>query len=273
MQEYGTKSRAKEPFMGKNWLSYFWCGGIALFLSWAMSGCYWGNKEVDVPYSGPLYYETTMNSIQLCATVQGQGSPNCATELSQSLVPPYGIPLTSGVSLNFQEVSDPFVFTALDSTDATTVGANYGFYNSNDGGLAFIANANTNGAFNFSASSTFPIYVDVSGNAICSFNANVAINGNLTTSGPFDSYTANPLTGRGVFTTTVSITQSGSDCAAAEACYNDASLCTNNNQNELAVYYSSFTSLGANVLNMSPNSTQPTVGPVITSLQYTMNYQ
>ncbi len=72
----------------KSGLTYFWCGGIAVFLSWALSGCYIGNKEVDAPFNGPWFYETQLANIQLCAA--SNGAPvQCVNQISGKYLPQF----------------------------------------------------------------------------------------------------------------------------------------------------------------------------------------
>jgi hypothetical protein len=261
--------------MGKNGLSYFWCGGIAVFLSWALSGCYIGNKEVDAPFYGPWYYETQLNNIQVCAGANGQAAI-CKNEVSTSYLPMFYIPMTSQYALNFSQISDPFIYSQLDSVTAAAVGANYGVSDSNTGELYFFVNGNgtATSPVSYGVSSQVELFHDVTNNnnPTCVMDTTVSIAGNLTNTGPYNSYTANPLSGRMVYTVNIKMTPDpviNTGCAQAVLCYNDPeNQCQGVALEEVEAIYQDFVNTGA--LSVAPVSG---VYPTINSLSYSIQYQ
>jgi hypothetical protein len=255
----------------KNGLTYFWCAGVAVFLSWALSGCYIGNKEVDAPFNGPWFYETQIGNLQLCAAKNGQAA-NCTNQINNEYLPQFYIPLASGISLDFSNLADPVIFSQLDPTTAGAVGASYSVTNSDSGSLAFIVNANGSATspISYDATTQVEVFHDVSNN-----NAATCVM-DTTNAGPYTTYTANPLSGRMIFTATITMTPDpviNTDCAQAILCYNDpvdanANNCKGVSFNEVGAIFQDFTA--TQVLDLSAvNGVYPTVN----SLSYTIQYQ
>jgi hypothetical protein len=260
--------------MGKNGLSYFWCGGVAVFLSWALSGCYIGNKEVDAPFNGPWYYETQLSNIQLCAAINGQAAI-CKNEVDDTYLPNFYISPTPGLDLNFSAVSDPFMLQEIDASQVSSIGANYGIYDLTNNSLAldFVVNANaspTSSPISYNASAQVELFHDVTNqdNPTCVMDTTVNITGNLTNTGPYNSYTDNPLSGRMVYTVQITMTPDpviNTGCAQAVLCYNDPSTnCQGVSADEVDAIFQDFTLTGA--LDLSSN-------PTVNSLSYTIQYQ
>jgi hypothetical protein len=257
----------------KNGLTYFWCGGIAVFLSWALSGCYIGNKEVDAPYNGPWFYETELSNVQVCAATNGQAAV-CKNSILSTYLPQFYIPLAVGANLNFSQVSDPLILSELDPTSAAALAANYSLSDSTDGSVYFFVNANQSptptSAISYNASTQVEVFHDASNNdsPTCLMDTTVSITGNLTNSGPFDSYSSNPLSGRMIYTINISMTPDATvntGCAQAVLCFNNPTTdCQGVSYDEVHSVFQDFVALGA--MDLSTN-------PTVNSLSYTIKYQ
>lgn len=61
------------------WASYFFSGALALILSWALSGCRFGNSKSEAPATSDVtYYRTQAVELQVCALLSGKKEPDCA---------------------------------------------------------------------------------------------------------------------------------------------------------------------------------------------------
>ena len=90
---------------GSNWISLFLCGGIAVVLSWATSGCFFGNYQSPQPNPDQTsgYYVTLPQSLTFFATTQS-GTQTKSADLS--LIPSdVGQYLTNPVMVIMQSLS------------------------------------------------------------------------------------------------------------------------------------------------------------------------
>jgi len=258
-------NHSQNSYWSQNWLSYFWCGGIAIILSWALSGCRFGNHEVDPPSTGPFFYETSLTTIKLCATISG-GASQCATETNPNFLP--NISLTQGANPetglpNLGQLPDP-VELAIDPSTANQ----YDLFDPATNSPYFFLDYDNQGNVNFpEGQASIPVFIDTTtGDALCSLNLDLQASGELTTAGPFTTNLGLPLTGRmplivdAVFTP---ISQ-GNGCQTAASCYSTPSACDGNAPSIVASYYQNFVNAGLiNAGNMGN----------VTSLSYEITYQ
>lgn len=124
------------PAIRFNWLTYLVTGAIALVASSVLSGCVFGNNEVDQPaaWDGVTgYYDTQFASITFCATFAGQSQATCAagtadqipSAITSVLAPdPVELALQSSGETEFVNPADgssAMVFTVNSSTLAISL--------------------------------------------------------------------------------------------------------------------------------------------------------
>jgi hypothetical protein len=260
-------NHSQNSYWSQNWLSYFWCGGIAIILSWALSGCRFGNHEVDPPSTGPFFYETSLSTIKLCATISG-GAPQCVTETNPNFLP--NISLTQGANPetglpSLGQLPDP-VELAISTASATT----YGIYDPLTGNPFYPVTYDSQNNISFpEGQASIPIFIDTTtDDALCSLTLDLQMNGELTTTGPFTTNIGVPLSGRmplvidAVFTP---VTQ-GNGCQQAATCLTTPSACNGNAPSIIASYYQNF---------LNASGTGVTNGNLanVTSLSYEITYQ
>jgi hypothetical protein len=251
--------------MFRNWLSYFWCGGLALFLGWALSGCRWGNHEVDAPYSGPLFYETEFTGVQLCATLNGQSQANCVTQQTRSFIPSYQLPLTSTFALDDSELSNPVILNPLDADLASALNANFEVFHSDTENAAFFIDVDSQKNLSWGISSSLDLFDDTNtAEVTCAADVIFDFSGKLTATGPYTSGSTAPLSGRMALDQTITLTLQGTGCAQAALCYSDATQCDGNARADIVSFYQKFIDSGvlsaADLVNLH-------------SLSYTIHYQ
>lgn len=251
-------------YLRQNWLSYFWAGGIAIILSWALSGCRFGNHEVDPPSTGPFYYETAVNSIELCANF-ADGTQKCMNETNPSFLPNIGLQQGSTPSTGLPDLGqlpdpleatiDPVTANQYDITDPMS-GTPY---------FALSYDSQNNIGLSGSLNPGIPIFLDTStGDSLCNLNLDLEMSGSLTTSGPFTTNTGLPLNGRMLLQIALTMTPQGSGCQTAVSCLTTPGVCDGNAESIVANYYSNFN-------NSSILGTESLAN--VASMSYLVNYQ
>jgi hypothetical protein len=250
-----------------NWLSYFWYGGAAITLSWALTGCRFGNHEIDPPSTGPFFYETSLTTIKLCATVNS-GTPQCATKTNPSYLP--NINLTQGATPetglpDLSQLPDPIELQEATTTTGVNV---YGLYDPTSGNPYYPLNYDSQNNLTFpEGQASIPIFIDTTtGDSLCSLNLDLQMNGDLSTAGPFTTNIGVPLTGRMSLIMDANFTpvSQGSGCQTAVSCYSNPASCDGNSQSTVALYYQNFVNAGLiNAGNMAN----------VTNLSYEITYQ
>jgi hypothetical protein len=260
-------SHWSSSFWDKNWLSFFWCGGIAVIFSWALSGCRFGNHEVDPPSTGPFFYETALTTIQICANFTN-GTQTCATETNPNFLPNLSLMQGTDPSTgdpNLGQLPDP-VEIAIDPNTANQYdigdpvsGAPYFYVNydsQNNLGLDGVLPAT-------------PIFLDPqTGDATCNMNISLQIAGELTTTGPYTTnFSAAPLNGRMPLEIEATLTPQGTGCQAAVTCLFDqtGASCDGNSKTIIADYYQ-------NLVSANLATTSATL-ETVTSWTYGITYQ
>jgi hypothetical protein len=223
-----------------SWLSYTLTGALAILASWALTGCRFGNHQVDQAQqtdgvSG--YYETQPQSMKYCATTASETCQNVGTNMIPA---DFTSILTNPVALKLQDAStgQAVLFSAFGGTTGIAIFAN------TDQSLSVVGTANAQ------------LWDDPA----CTRTDQQLIEGAYTkTSGPWTSNTPTiPKSGRINLTITYTITLNGTcttSLQAIAACYGDATKCGTHEQSETQDLFGGYISAGSMTAADIPNTT------------------
>jgi hypothetical protein len=212
-----------------SWFSYALSGVLAIVASWALSGCYFGNKTVNQPVQSDGvsgYYETQPQTLTLFASTPGE---------KQASVPVNQVP-----AMYSQFLTNPVI---LALSDPATGDAGIFPYPQTDGhGLA--VTASTDGSLSFNPS---PISTTLWDDPACTQEATELLTGTFTkTNGPWTSNTPTiPKTGRITLDITYTISIVGNCSVSLQAmadCYADQTKCGTHSQSDVAALFGPFIS-------------------------------
>ena len=234
-----------------SWFSYALSGVLALVASWALSGCYFGNRTVNQPVQGDGvtgYYETQPQSLQYCASAP---SEKCVSAPTNQIPSDYTSIFTNPVLLELQDAASgqAGIFPYPTPTNASGIGVTIG--------------ANQTFGTNQTASGT--LWDDPA----CTREDDQLVDGSFTkTNGPWTSNTPEiAKSGRIQLTLAYTITLSGTCTASLQAmanCYNDSTQCGSHSQSDVQSLFGPYIAAGAMAATDIPN---------LTALAYEMSYQ
>lgn len=228
-----------------------------------LSGCYFGNKEVDPPGTGAPagYYETVPTSMNMCATLPAPAGQtgtvtNCPVEAVTHMDPFISYIFTDPVDLQFNSSTGGYNFVPNPEAEPNPQGIDsIPVLTDNVGDL----NLPTQPIASFS-----PMANSHPG---CQVTLSVAENGTYTGSGPFNSGTDLPLLGRIAMSLTWTYAfanASGSnDCSYLSSCYAGTG-CTAADQQDVEVFFYNF--VQTNILTAAQLSS-------VIQLQYQVSFQ
>jgi hypothetical protein len=216
-----------------SWFSYALSGVLAIVASWALSGCYFGNKTVNQPVSTDGvtgFYETQPQTLKLCAATPGEICPSAPTNLIPAFISNI---LTNPVALELQ--------------DPSTRKAGLFPYNGGAGAQGFGVIAGPNKTLTPDPASGSQTLWD---DPACTEQLDLSIEGSYTlTNGPWTSNTPNiPKSGRIQMTVTYTIGVAGSCTVSLQAmadCYADSTKCGSHSQSEVQTLFGPFISAAA----------------------------
>jgi hypothetical protein len=210
-----------------SWISYALSGALALVASWALTGCYFGNRTVNQQAASDGvsgYYETAPQSLQFCATT-------CQNVATNQIPTDYSSIMTNPVGLQLQNAStgDAILFPYT--------GGQYGI----------AVTASTNGTVTTNQSSS---PVQLWDDPACTSEQDEVIEGQFKISGgPFTSSPPGiPISGHLALTITYTTTFSGNCTASLTSmadCYADSTQCGSHNQSDVQALFEPYINAGA----------------------------
>lgn len=234
-----------------SWFSYALSGALALLASWALSGCYFGNRTVNQPATGDSvsgYYETQPQTLQYFASAPAEKRVDVAT---------------NQIPTDYSSIfTNPVLFEIQDSASGAAGIFPYPTSSNSYGIGVTLGNAQ---AFGTNQSAAGTLWDDPA----CTREDEEGIDGSYKkSSGPWTSNTPEIIkSGRVQFTLDYTISFIGSCAASLQAmanCYNDATQCGSHSQSDVQSLFEPFITAGAMAATDIPN---------LTDLGYEMSYQ
>jgi hypothetical protein len=213
-----------------SWLSYLTMGTLAVVASWALSGCRFGNREVDQAQSSDGvtgYYETQPQTMNYCAAIPAE---TCKSVSTNQIPADFSSILTNPVALLLQDASTgkSILFPPSDGTYGIPIFAN------TDQTLSVLRSSSPSTTWDDSA---------------CTRTDEELIQGAFArNNGPFTSGSKLPLSGRISLDITYTITFAGSCGPSMQAmadCYADASKCGTHQQSEASTLFAPYVNAGS----------------------------